>query len=197
MNSEKKYLRDSDHYPILLKHFSKAMIGAGTFRKCSKKQLLSAYMGPSLEAFLVLTYMNNYDKWMSEAGPPRGVETSTAVTGTSSVSFLSVGEITVGTRWTEKSRGAGKDKGWAPASQKLHEYLTKLIKIQRQQSEGDRIAFETGLQQYFAGESVNSTSNCIPDDEVVALRNDRMDETYQKYSRKRLRGQYEHASVTV
>jgi hypothetical protein len=95
-----------------------------------------------------------------------------------------------GTRWTEKSRGAGKDKGWALVSQKLHEYLTVLIKIQRQQSEGDRIAFESGLRQYFAGESLHS------DYEVVAMRSDRIEETLLKYTRKRSPwGQYEHASV--
>jgi hypothetical protein len=93
MNREKKYLRDCDQYPILLKQFSKAMIGAGRFNKCSKKQLISGYMGPSFEAFLVLTYINNYNEWMSEAGPPWGVDTTTTVTGTSSASFESVSEI--------------------------------------------------------------------------------------------------------
>jgi hypothetical protein len=224
MNKEKKYLRDCDQYSILLKHFCKAMVGAGKFRKSSKSKFLSEYMGISLEAFLVVTYLNNYEKWMDEAGPPQVVDatylnncekwkdearppqvvdTASTDTGISSVSFKTtfVTEKSVanrGTRWTEKSRGAGKDKGWPPIAQKMHIYLSDLIKFQREQSEVARIAFESGIREcFFNDEELNgSISNFLPDD-VRAMREERLQETLDRMLLKRSRNQYEYGSSEI
>jgi hypothetical protein len=145
MFQERKFLRHSDAYMEFLKWFTVTMVGNATFKMRARNDMLSTYMDVSLEAFLVVTYMNNYDKWKIDASQ----EGSTIIS--TDLSEISVGTATP--RWTNHSRGAGKDNGWAPAAKKMHDMIVGLLNLQRQQDTVDEELqnFEYRLKQSFNG----------------------------------------------
>jgi hypothetical protein len=61
------YLRQTRDHQDLLVHFTKVMVMSERFRQKSTRSHLTRYMGSALEAFCVVTYVNNYDNWYEEA----------------------------------------------------------------------------------------------------------------------------------
>ena len=151
MHEENMYLRKEPGYMVMMEHFSKAAVGATKFNKVSKSVLLSTYMDPALEAFIVLTYINNYNKWICEANasqttPPRDATTTISDVTTDSVP----------TRWTENGRGSGKDKGWSDTAKKIYNLIEELIILQRKEPdpEDEQLKqFEENLMSKFIGTS--------------------------------------------
>jgi hypothetical protein len=150
-----KYLREAKGYMDLLFHFTKVVVMAATFIANSNTKLLSKYMSPNLEAFLVLTYVNNYDAWKAELyGEPLPNQDSTSeeedkdeqdqehennqqLAGSKRyrdgnsrlVSPLNTHQAKK--KFTADARGRGKFKGWTDEGMALYKQLTRIVKQQR------------------------------------------------------------------
>lgn len=70
--TRKPYLRETIGHAKIMFYFAKIAVFVPMhepiFKSTSTKKLLSDYMGPRLEAFLVFTYVNNYAKWIGDCG---------------------------------------------------------------------------------------------------------------------------------
>ena len=151
MHEENKYLRKEPGYMVMMEHFSKAAVGATKFNKVSKSVLLSKYMDPALEAFIVLTYINNYNKWICEANAS---PTTAPRDGTTTISDVTTDSVP--SRWTENGRGSGKDRGWSKAAIKIYNRIEQLIILQRNEPdpEDEQLKqFEENLMSKFIGTS--------------------------------------------
>jgi hypothetical protein len=113
-------LRETLDHQNLLFHFLKEVVLNETFQRNSGTKKLSEYVHFSLEAYLVLTYVNNYATWKAEVEKERG-------------SGDEVSEVTTETArlYTEKSRGRGKYKGWSEEGILLYKQMYNLIERQR------------------------------------------------------------------
>ena len=67
----KKLLRQTQAHADLIYHFTKQIVSTETFTECSGKKLINEYLYCSLEAFLVIAYVNGHDKWMAECMSPK------------------------------------------------------------------------------------------------------------------------------
>jgi hypothetical protein len=148
-----KYLREAKGYMEVLFHFTKVVVMASTFIAHSNRKLLSHYMSPNLEAFLVLTYVNNYDAWKAEMEGEQfpsnqdatseedeeedqeNEENNQQLAGSKRdrdgnsrlVSPVSKAKK----KFTANPRGKGKFKGWSEEGMVLYKKLTKIVKQQR------------------------------------------------------------------
>jgi hypothetical protein len=60
------YLRETMGHRAILRHFTKIAVMAKVFDNNSWCELISEYMTPSLEAFVILVYVNNHERWFKE-----------------------------------------------------------------------------------------------------------------------------------
>jgi hypothetical protein len=163
-------LRETDGYMDLLLHFTKIVVMAQVFGECGHTQLLSSYMTPHLEAFLVVTYVNSYDSWKSKVV----VDSSTEEEGnreqrsagnkrsrgesSSSLPSLSSVSMTSSKKYTENARGRGKFKGWSEAGLSLYNKIVSFLEQQRANNEyGEH--YETNLRLEFEKQKKNSVGD--------------------------------------
>jgi hypothetical protein len=113
-------------------------------------------MSISLEAYAVLTCANSYDSWMEEATRSkegRNEEDSTSPSSSSSSSSAGSKRR----RFTEKTRGTGKFKGWAKSGIKLYNKINKML--ERQRNDESLVDFEPTLKTWFwKGKSLSHSS---------------------------------------
>ena len=149
-------LRETDAHADFLFRFAKTVIVCSTFKDSCNVILLSGYMSISLEAYAVLTYANSYDTWMEEATrrkEGRNEEDSTSPSSAGSKKR----------RFTEKTRGTGKIKGWVKSGIKLYNKINKLNILQRQRTDESLVDFEPTLKTWFLkGKNLSHSS---PNDE--------------------------------
>jgi hypothetical protein len=70
-------LRETTAHSDFLVLFAQTVVMKDVYRAKHTTGLLRTFMGPNLEAFAVLTYTNNYDRWkgaMRDCSSPRGGE---------------------------------------------------------------------------------------------------------------------------
>jgi len=63
---KKNVLRETQAHADLVYHFTKAVVAAGTFTSNSSRNLLSEYMYPTMESFMVIAYINGYPLWIAD-----------------------------------------------------------------------------------------------------------------------------------
>ncbi len=134
-------LRETDAHADFLFHFAKTVIVCSTFKESCNVILLSGYMSISLEAYAVLTSANSYDTWMEEATrrkEGRNEEDSTSPSSAGSKRR----------RFTEKTRGQEKFKGWAKSGIKLYNKINKMLE-RRQRNDESLVDFEPTLKTWF------------------------------------------------
>jgi hypothetical protein len=169
-----KYLRQTKAHADLLFHFAKVVVTYDTFKHQSTKDFISKYLTAGVESFLVVAYINGYDKWFMDCigqnqVPPPGTEDSEQI---SSLSHGSAGQLAgqnttftptqsnpasapvitplPATRFTAGALGGGKFKGWNNEGKKLYKKCTNLIAAQRQDV-GLTNNFENDLLERFQG----------------------------------------------
>jgi hypothetical protein len=182
-----KYLRQTQAHADLLFHFTKVVVMYDTFKNQSTTDYISNYLSAGVESFLVVAYLNGYDKWFMDCigrnqVPPPGTEDSEQL---SSLSHGSAGQIagqvntfTPGqsnqsnqasaavvtpiptTRFTASALGGGKYKGWNNEGMKLHKKCAELI-LEQRQDVGLNHRFDMDLLDRFkvaAGNPARSTN---------------------------------------
>ena len=134
------YLRETKAHEELLYCFTKVMVMNDYFRQKGLQKGVSSYMGASLEAFLVITYVNSYEAWTEECTgttPPRrtvafdkdGEESnSSSVTDSSAATTTSQQSAK---RFTAAAKGKGKHKGWSLSGRELYSKIGEILKEQR------------------------------------------------------------------
>jgi hypothetical protein len=78
-----------------------------------------------LEAYAVITYVNSYAAWMEEATRREEGRNEDSDSRPSSAGSKKR------TKFTEKSKGSGKFKGWAKSGIKLYNRINKVLDKQR------------------------------------------------------------------
>jgi hypothetical protein len=122
-------LRETDEYKHLLFNFLKEILLNSDYRKDSASKVLSDYVDTTLEAYLVLTYIDSYEIWKTEGES----------------SFESPQR-----RFTERGRGSGKLKGWNEDGIELYNQLVDVIGKQRDdKTKPELVQFEIDLMRFF------------------------------------------------
>jgi hypothetical protein len=178
-----KYLRQTQAHADLLFHLTKVVVMYDTFKHQSKTELVSKYLSAGLEAFLVVAYLNGYDKWLLECISEGPVSTNTeegsadlssvthsASTGNSgtrdhtarTVSSVVTPHSTGQPRFTAAAMGAGKHKGWSDEGIILYQKVAVLLGEQRK--DRNLLGFERDLMERFRGPtgSRRPTGRIIP-----------------------------------
>ena len=118
--------------------FAKTVVVASVFKKYKSTRLLSSYMTSCLEAFAVLTYTNSYDTWMQEAARKDDEMSAISDNSPSTASKR---------RFTEKTRGTGKFKGWTDSGIDLYNLIDETLEEQRK--DPSLMDFDTRLKTWF------------------------------------------------
>jgi hypothetical protein len=175
------YLRETKSHLQLLRFFTKILVTAQVFKEESEKlnKRLSEYMSPSLEAFLVVTYANNYNSWVDEgrgageirrsasAATTTTTSTTTPTGGAEAAEMVSPTPARACKIFTANSRGQGKYKGWHQQAMLLYNEVQRVITYQRTHGSRD---FEDDLQEFFVRDN-KKRSNCDPGREEVRAKN--------------------------
>ena len=155
----KPMLRETKAHEDLLYHFTAAVITQEKFKEHVGIHAFSDYLWISLECFLVIAYVNGYDKWMWECkfGPPKkknrkrkkrsedgddeedeedagttsSGDSDTSPTDTSPTTTPTPTTTAGRTRFTEDALGAGKYKGWKKGGICLYNMVHDVLKEQR------------------------------------------------------------------
>jgi hypothetical protein len=137
------YLREVPEYKNLVFYFLKEVLDNEDFSGNSCQQELSGYVDKTLEAYLVLTYVNSYANWMDECTKQE------AEAAGGSVSELSNSDNSA-KRFTSKGRGSGKYRGWSQEGIELYNEMVDVIEEQRKDNGKDVLKdFERDLQSKF------------------------------------------------
>jgi hypothetical protein len=197
----KAVLRELDEYRSLMFHFTPALLKEKKFEACLKERH-SSVLSPTLEAFFVITYCNNYDKWASECGGTTtanqahpGGDASTTATGSSTLSGESQTKFTN----TAKSDG-GRFKGWSQEAYDLFNKITRVLRIQRScQHEVLLKVFDDELMMEFRNKKTG-TSNAVNDGRSETLRGSKRafyieDDFEWKKAKETLEDSYKFAAI--
>ena len=152
------YLRETDEHSTILFYFTKIMVMAPVFRASATEEPLSGYMSSALEAFLILTYVNNYYCWIEEAN--KAIKQSVI----SNLTEPSTGSKRM---FTANSKGKGKFKGWGSDGMAMYKKLLEAIKMQRLDpnlQEVDKKLLEKFKEEVRGGGKCVEESDDIPGD---------------------------------
>lgn len=160
------WLREVPEYKDLLIKFTKEVLLDNEFRRGAHLKLLSEYMDHTLEAFLVLVYVNHHDYWKMEfearSTNNRLSDSSDDSQGNDNLSAISDVSSSVGSggggggsRFTNRGgargRGKGKFGGWSNDGIDLYNKIADIIYEQRQErSEPVLRDFERELMRSWA-----------------------------------------------
>jgi len=131
--------QNKEIYMKFLQHFAKTVYGK-TFAQESKTTLLSSFLQPGLECFLVLAYINGYEVWKSEGMRRRPntllntlLNDDNTATGSSMISDLSseAQNHLPKYKFTANGRGSKTGEGWTEEGLALYNALRKAINVQR------------------------------------------------------------------
>jgi hypothetical protein len=141
------WLREVDRYKNLLRDFTKEVLLFNEFRRGAHVKHLSEYMDATLEGFLVLVYVNNYEVWKMEA--EKEMENNDSSSEDGSVSLLTENSAT--SRYTHKARGKGKFRGWTEEGIEMYNLIVEIVTMQRKDQTNEKTRdFERDLMRMFA-----------------------------------------------
>jgi hypothetical protein len=112
-------LRETQAHSDFLVLFAQTVVMKDVYRAKHTTGLLGDFMGPNLEAFAVLTYTNNYDRWKEQCEIAALPEEERANRRPVAVR-----------RFTEGARGGGKYRGWDETGIRMYNDLAARIKLQ-------------------------------------------------------------------
>jgi hypothetical protein len=180
-SNQAPWLRETKAHQDLIFHFTKCLVSASSFKNNSEKVLLAKYVFPALEAFLVITYVNSYQKWVLDLDAKtyrnkrqRTTVGQDVVEEANQLSELS--ESSSQKKYTGEARGKGKHKGWTDEGQNLYIKMWKIIKMQREVEPDGELSkgFEEEVRKRFAEQNNNVVrmvreAKIAPDDSDMFL----------------------------
>lgn len=124
-SAREKYLRETTAHQDILFLFLKTVVLSDVFKRNATRNDLSRYVHFSLEAYIILTYVNGYEGWKEQMD----VASSSSEASQQSV----VSELTSASRrlYTNNARGKGKYKGWSAEGVKLFHEVADILEQQR------------------------------------------------------------------
>lgn len=129
-------------YMKFLQDFAKTVYGKN-FGVQSKSNILSSFLPPGLECFLVLAYINGYEVWKSEGKRRRPNTLLNLLNNDSTGTYTSEDENTDTItsealphylpkyKFTANGRGSKTGEGWTEEGLALYNALRKAIRVQR------------------------------------------------------------------
>jgi hypothetical protein len=143
------------------------VVMAHTFNEYSDTKLLSYYMTPHLEAFLVVIYVNGYDSWKSEvleesSSEEEGSPQEKRSGNKRSREQESPPSTKPTKKFTENARGSGKYKGWNNDGLSLYNKIIDILEQQRAKNSEYGETYETTLRLEFErrkSKSVGATTD--------------------------------------
>jgi hypothetical protein len=152
-------LWDTKDHELFLLHFTKTVVMKDVYKLNCDKVVISEYLKPSLEAYAVLTYWNNYQSWCS-----KGHEMIMARDGEETDPPIQFVRRTLAKRkFTERTDGHGTCKGWPKEARLLYYAIFKQIKKQRENLE-TKTKFEERLLEEFKKKEGTNRSRRPEDD---------------------------------
>jgi hypothetical protein len=164
-------------YEWFCEHFMKCVIPTTKWKLLARKQRMSEYITPTLEALALLVYKNAFDKWNEEfLSKDNRSETSNGVHDSADgLSSLTGSRATHGFLFTGNSKGSRKYEGWNPAGMRFYNDVLCLIGEQCGRSTG--CPFEQYLLHRLATRPKGGRRN---EDEIQAPRaNNHVDQLMQ------------------
>jgi hypothetical protein len=145
-------LRETHSYATLLEGFLKEVLMDNDFNANSGRIHLSEYVDKTLEAYLVLTYVNSYNVWREECRRNMPLEEE------EEEPQLMQGPAAK-KKWTAEGRGSGKYQGWSKTGIDTYNALVDVIAKQRLNTRNKTILsnFEPNLRQTFADQQAALT----------------------------------------
>jgi hypothetical protein len=132
---QEKCLRGTTGHFDLMMYFLKVLVTSKVYKVSSRKLRLTEYVKPSLEAFLVLTYVNSYGCWMKAWEDKFPVLAAKGEHLDPDPGVATDGEITIyngrAKLFTSDAKGKGKLKGWSEEGLALHRKMADVIRAQR------------------------------------------------------------------
>jgi hypothetical protein len=140
------YLRETEEHMTLLEMFTRLVVTSKIFKEKATVYPLRKYMPPTMEAFLILSYVNSYGFWMKlfEASPAFAEQAAGGIEG-DELSTYSGQRL-----FTSDSKGKGKYNGWSPEGMTLHRRISGIIKAQREDTAALGVEFEQELMRRFS-----------------------------------------------
>jgi hypothetical protein len=145
-------LRETHSYAKLLEGVLKEVLMDNDFNANRGSIHLSEYVDKTLEAYLVLTYMNSYNVWREEClrnKPLEEEEEPQLMQGPAAKK-----------KWTAEGRGSGKYQGWSKTGIDTHNALVDVIAKQPPLNTRNKTIlsnFEPNLRQTFADQQAAMT----------------------------------------
>jgi len=141
------YLRETEEHMTLLEMFTRLVVTSKIYKEKATVYPLRKYMPPTMEAFLILCYVNSYGFWMKlfEASPAFAEQAAGGIEGDDELSTYSGQRL-----FTSDSKGKGKYNGWSPEGMTLHNRISRIIKAQRNDTAALGIEFEQDLMRRFS-----------------------------------------------
>jgi hypothetical protein len=162
-------LRETTAHSDFLVQFAQTVVMKDVYRAKHTTGLLETFMGPNLEAFAVLTYTNNYDRWKEQCEIAALPEEERANRRPVAVR-----------RFTEGARGGGKYRGWDETGIRMYNDLATRIK--QQAGNWDLQSFEIDLKNKFR-QAANINDNAAgQEDGVNGINNGLRDAAEEMFS---------------
>ena len=120
-----------DGYLWFCENFMECVITSQEWKLKSRRQKMSSYLTPTLEAFAILMYTNSYEVWNHHCKSM--ASTSSNSTG-DDMSTLSGASSKVTFKYTGDSKGCRKYRGWNSEGMKFYNNLLDLVEFQRQRT---------------------------------------------------------------
>lgn len=126
------YLRETDAHKTILVLFTRLLVTSAVFKAKATRVLLRDFMKPTLEAFMIVLYVNSYGYWMKIWEAERDKIRGASGVATSGVSEDdSISDYSANRLFTSAPRGAGKYCGWTKEGVELHLHLAAVLREQR------------------------------------------------------------------
>jgi hypothetical protein len=162
-------LRETTAHSDFLVLFAETVVMKDVYRARHTTGLLSSFMGPNLEAFAVLTYTNNYERWKEQCEIAALPEEERANRRPVAVR-----------RFTEGARGGGKYRGWDETGIRMYNDLAARIKLQA--ANWDLQNFEVDLQKKFRQAANINDNGAGQEDGEVGINNGLRDAADEMFS---------------
>jgi hypothetical protein len=135
----KPCLRETVAHEDLIYYFTKAVVTTSTFNASYGKYKLDKYLWTSVESFLVVVYVNNYNAWIEEIEsgpkPSKKRKQSDGDSDDEAEDTNDVSDVTTTSsstkKFTSRARGSGKYNGWTSEAIRLYNRVWDVLTEQR------------------------------------------------------------------
>ena len=120
-------------YLWFCENFMECVITSHEWKMKSRKQKMSEYLTPTLEAFAILMYSNSYEVWNQRWKSQASTSSNSSREG-DDMSTLSGASSKASFKYTGDSKGCQKYRGWNREGMDFYNQLLDLVEFQRQRA---------------------------------------------------------------